>query len=49
MTSAKEEVYNQLFREYKEISNLDHLSIKYIFETWKMTKEIHEQIVKNNK
>lgn len=48
MESRKEKVYEQLFEQYKETSNLDPLSIKYIFETWKMTKEIHEKL-KNTK
>lgn len=46
MDLIKEEVYQRLFEKYKETSNLDTLSTKYIFETWKMTKEIHEHIKK---
>lgn len=49
MESVKQKMYDQLFEEYKEISNLDPLSIKYIFETWKMTKEINEHIKNTTK
>lgn len=44
MNESKAKVYQQLFEKYKEQSNLDPLTIKYIFETWKMTKEIHENM-----
>ena len=46
MDSTKEKVYQQLFEKYKDTSSLDALSTKYIFETWKMTKEIHEHVQK---
>jgi hypothetical protein len=48
MVSIKNEVNKQLFEQYKRTSTLDPLSTKYIFETWKMTKELHEHM-KNSK
>lgn len=49
MKQIKDKMYKQLFEEYKESSNLDELSKKYIFETWKMIREIHEKLHSNQK
>lgn len=47
MKDIKEEVYGQLLEEFKEITTLDPKAAKYIFETWKMTKEIYEHLKLN--
>lgn len=46
VNGEKEKVYQQLFEDYKDFSHLDSRSTKYIFETWKMTKEMHEMTKK---